>query len=104
MGFVAVLQLMAALNISLAIINLLPIPVLDGGHILFLLVEKIRGRPASERVEDWATRLGLTLIGMLFIFVTYNDLVKFGARAWDNISRSTSKVWRQLHGEDNEAF
>ncbi|MFH1363607.1 MAG: site-2 protease family protein, partial [Candidatus Omnitrophota bacterium] len=71
-------QLMAALNVSLAIINLFPIPVLDGGHLLFLLIEKIRKKTLSEKTEEFVTRLGLGLIGILVIFVFYNDTIKYG--------------------------
>ena len=77
-GIIAVLQLMAALNVSLAIINLFPIPVLDGGHLLFLLIEKIRKKTLSEKTEEFVTRLGLGLIGILVIFVFYNDTIKYG--------------------------
>ncbi|MCF7908856.1 MAG: RIP metalloprotease RseP [Candidatus Omnitrophica bacterium] len=101
-GFVAVLQLMAALNISLAIINLFPIPVLDGGHILFLFIEKLRGKPASDKVEDFATRVGLTLLGILFVFITYNDIVRFGSETWSNISNGSVQVWNKLQGKTSE--
>ncbi len=77
-GIIAVLQLMAALNVSLAIINLFPIPVLDGGHLLFLLIEKIRKKALPEKTEESLTRLGLALIGVLVVFVFYNDAVKYG--------------------------
>jgi len=81
-GISAVLQLMAVLNISLAIINLVPFPVLDGGHILFFLIEKIRGRPLKEKTENILTRLGMGFLGLLIIFVFYNDIMRFGPRIW----------------------
>lgn len=79
MGFVYLLQIMASLSVSLAIINLFPIPVLDGGHLLFLLCEKIRGKPVSMKVQEIAARIGLSMLVVLMIFVFYNDLVRIGA-------------------------
>jgi regulator of sigma E protease len=76
-GIIAVLHLVAVLSVSLAIFNLLPLPVLDGGHILFLAIEKIRGRPLSLKTERIITQIGLTFIITLAIFVTYNDLLRF---------------------------
>ena len=79
LGFVYLLQIMAALSVSLAIINLFPIPVLDGGHLLFLLFEKIKGKPVSMKVQEISARVGLSLLVVLMIFVFYNDLVRIGA-------------------------
>ena len=79
-GIVATLHLVAALSISLSIINLFPIPVLDGGHLLFFLLEKVRGRPVSEKVEDNLTRLGLGFLIILIVFIFYNDIVRFGPK------------------------
>jgi len=76
LGIIAVLHLMAVLSISLAIFNVLPLPVLDGGHILFLAVEKIRGKPLGIRTEQIATRTGLVLIVCLALIVTYNDILR----------------------------
>ena len=69
--------LMAIIGVNLAIINFLPIPVLDGGHALFLLFEKIKGSPVSVRVQTIATTVGLSLIGAFFLFVTYQDIVRW---------------------------
>ncbi|MFH1458497.1 MAG: RIP metalloprotease RseP, partial [Candidatus Omnitrophota bacterium] len=77
MGVVAVLHLVTVLSVSLAIFNLLPLPVLDGGHILFLGIEKIRGKGLSLNVERLVTQAGTVLILTLALFVTYNDLVRF---------------------------
>jgi regulator of sigma E protease len=77
-GFVAVLHLVAVLNVSLAIFNLLPIPVLDGGHLLFICVEKIKGRALSSKVDKVVTQIGLSFIVSLAFFIFYNDLVKYG--------------------------
>jgi len=74
LGIIALLHLVAVLSVSLAIFNLLPIPVLDGGHLLFLLIEKIRGKTLSLKAERIVTQIGLTVIFSLAIIVTYNDL------------------------------
>ncbi len=79
-GIVATLHLVAALSISLAVINLFPVPVLDGGHLLFFFLEKIRGKPISEKVEENLTRLGLGALIFLIIFIFYNDIVRFGPK------------------------
>ncbi|MEW6101632.1 MAG: RIP metalloprotease RseP [Candidatus Omnitrophota bacterium] len=75
-GLVAVLHLMAVLSISLAIFNLMPFPVLDGGHIFFLLIEKLRGKPFGVRTEQLVSQVGFTLIICLALFVTYNDILR----------------------------
>lgn len=84
-GLVAVLQLMAALNVSLAIINLFPVPILDGGHLLFFFLEKIRKKSLSEKTEEVLSRIGFAMIGVLIVFVFYNDIVKYGPRIKDKI-------------------
>ncbi len=63
-------------NINLAIFNLLPIPVLDGGHLLFLLIEKVKGSPVSNRVMGYSQVVGLVFVLLLVLFVTYNDIVR----------------------------
>ncbi|MDD5155665.1 MAG: site-2 protease family protein, partial [Candidatus Omnitrophica bacterium] len=83
-GPIALLHLLAVLSVSLAIFNLLPLPVLDGGHIMFLIIEKIRGRSLSIKSERIVTQLGMTLLLSLVLLVTYNDIVRlFG----DKISK-----------------
>lgn len=77
LGMVYLLQMMAVLSISLGIFNLLPIPVLDGGHILFLIIEKIKGKPLSTKAQDMATQVGLALLMALMLFVFYADILKF---------------------------
>jgi len=77
LGFTALLQMMALLSVSLAIINLFPIPVLDGGHLLFLAVEKARGRPLSVRSQEIATRIGFSLLILVMVFTMYNDIIRF---------------------------
>lgn len=77
LGINAVLHLVAVLSISLAIFNLLPLPILDGGNILLLAIEKIRGRTLNAKTERIITQVGLTFIITLAIFVTYNDILRF---------------------------
>ena len=74
MGFVTYLTTMALLSISIGILNLLPIPVLDGGHLLYYLIEWIKGSPLSRRAEAYAQIIGIALLGMLFLLAIYNDL------------------------------
>jgi regulator of sigma E protease len=72
------IQLIALFSINLGFINLLPVPMLDGGHLVFYVAEGIRRRPVSERAQDWAFRGGLALLLALLLFVTVNDLASFG--------------------------
>ncbi|MBI4707396.1 MAG: RIP metalloprotease RseP [Candidatus Omnitrophica bacterium] len=76
LGIIAVLHLMAVLSISLGIFNLLPLPILDGGHIVLLGIEKIRGKMLSLKADRVITKIGMTLIISLAIFVTYNDIIR----------------------------
>ncbi|MDA7723070.1 RIP metalloprotease RseP [Pseudomonadales bacterium] len=66
--------IMALMSISLAVLNLLPVPMLDGGHVVFILAEIIRGKPVSEGFQSAALQGGLFLVALMFIFVTFNDL------------------------------
>lgn len=75
-GFAALLNLAAILSISVGILNLLPIPLLDGGHLFYYAVEAVRGRALTERAQQLGFRLGLTLVAALMIFATYNDLLR----------------------------
>ncbi|MEO7364750.1 MAG: RIP metalloprotease RseP [Sphingomicrobium sp.] len=77
------IQLLAVISINLGFINLLPVPVLDGGHLFFYAVEAVRRRPVSLQVQDWAFRGGLALILALLLFTTFNDLGSFGL--WDRL-------------------
>lgn len=78
MGLIYILHLMAILSASLAIFNLLPLPVLDGGHILFLAIEKLRGRPLSMRTQEVITNIGISFLILLMVFIFYADIMKFG--------------------------
>ncbi len=75
-GFGALLNLAAILSISIGLINLFPVPLLDGGHLMYFAFEAIRGRPMSEKAQELGFRLGLALVSMLMIFATYNDLAR----------------------------
>ena len=66
----------AIISINLAILNLFPVPVLDGGHVMFMCIEALRGKPLSERVQIWSNKVGMTLLLMLIAFVFYNDIVR----------------------------
>ncbi|MFL2770373.1 MAG: RIP metalloprotease RseP [Rhodospirillaceae bacterium] len=67
---------MAILSINLGIINLFPVPMLDGGHLLFYAIEGLRGRPLSDNVQEWGLRFGLVLVLSLMVFVTWNDILQ----------------------------
>ncbi|MDQ0315549.1 RIP metalloprotease RseP [Amorphus orientalis] len=73
-GIVALINLAAILSVSIGLINLLPIPMLDGGHLVFYGIEAARGRPLSERSQDIGFRIGLALVLMLMVFATFNDI------------------------------
>lgn len=76
LGFVYLLQFTALLSLNLAVINILPFPALDGGRILFLLIEKLKGRPVKAEVEAVFHNIGFMLLMALVIFITYKDIVK----------------------------
>lgn len=78
LGLAHLLQFTALLSINLAIINFLPFPALDGGRILFLLIEKFRGRPVRQRIENLIHTFGFALLMLLVVLVTYRDVVRFG--------------------------
>jgi regulator of sigma E protease len=74
-GFVPLIQLAAVLSVSIGLLNLFPIPLLDGGHLLFYIIEGVRGRPLSEKAQEVGFRIGLAIVLMLMIFATFNDIV-----------------------------
>ena len=84
-GWDAFVFFVALVSINLGFINLLPVPMLDGGHLLFYAIEAVRRRPVSTEVQEWAFRSGLLLLLSLMLFVTFNDLSSFG-------------VWKGLAG------
>jgi regulator of sigma E protease len=78
-GLTALIHLAAVLSISIGLLNLFPVPLLDGGHLLFYAVEAIRGRPLSNRAQEMGFRIGLGLVLMLMVFATYNDILHLAA-------------------------
>lgn len=78
LGLIYFMHIVAVISLNLAIINLFPLPILDGGHILFLVLEKLRRRPLSQRTQELVTRIGIAFIVFLAIAVSYNDIIKFG--------------------------
>jgi regulator of sigma E protease len=85
LGLLPFIGLLALLSINLGFINLLPVPMLDGGHLFFYAIEGVRRRPVSAEALDWAFRGGLALIFALLVFVTVNDLGSLGL--WDRLQR-----------------
>lgn len=75
LGFAALINLTAILSVSIGLLNLMPIPMLDGGHLLFYAAEAIRGRPLSERVQDFGFRIGIGIVLLLMVFATWNDVM-----------------------------
>jgi regulator of sigma E protease len=78
-GMMALIHLAAVLSISIGLLNLFPVPLLDGGHLLFYAVEAVRGRPLSDRAQEMGFRIGLGLVLMLMVFATYNDILHLAA-------------------------
>jgi regulator of sigma E protease len=85
LGVLQFIQLVALISINLGFINLLPVPMLDGGHLLFYSIEAVRRRPVSAAAQEWAFRGGLALILALLLFTTFNDLGSFGL--WGRLER-----------------
>jgi regulator of sigma E protease len=85
LGLLPFVQLLALFSINLGFINLLPVPMLDGGHLFFYTVEAVRRRPLSTQALDWAFRGGLALLLALMVFLTFNDLGSIGL--WDRLQR-----------------
>lgn len=74
LGIGALIQLAAVLSVSIGLLNLMPIPMLDGGHLLFYAIEGVRGRPVGEQAQEMAFRFGLAMVLMLMVFATWNDV------------------------------
>jgi len=77
-GFLPFISIMAYISISLGLINLFPIPLLDGGHLMFYAFEKILGRPLSQKTQEGFFRIGMFLLLFLMFFATFNDLKDLG--------------------------
>src|SRR5579883_2941606 len=84
-GLAQFLKVMAMISISLAIFNILPVPVLDGGHIFLLLVEVIRGKPITMRQTEMVQQVVLSLIVLLLVVVLFNDISRVGIPALRNM-------------------
>ena len=82
LGIASLITFIAVLSVNLGLINLFPIPVLDGGHLLFYAAEAIRGRPLPPRAQEYGFRAGLAVLASLFIFATWNDLSNIGLFHW----------------------
>ncbi|MDM9629711.1 RIP metalloprotease RseP [Rhizobium sp. S152] len=74
LGVAAVLQLAAVLSVSIGLLNLMPVPVLDGGHLMFYAIEAVRGKPLGSSAQDIAFRIGLAMVLSLMVFATWNDI------------------------------
>jgi regulator of sigma E protease len=75
LGVIALINLMALLSLNIGIFNLLPVPMLDGGHLLYYFIEAVRGRPLSMRVQEMGFRFGFALVLALMVFTLFNDTV-----------------------------
>jgi regulator of sigma E protease len=78
MGLETFVLFVALISINLGFINLLPIPMLDGGHLMFYAIEAVRRKPASPKVQEWAFKSGFALVMVFMLVVTFNDLSSFG--------------------------
>jgi regulator of sigma E protease len=79
-GLPSLFSLAAVLSVSIGLLNLFPVPLLDGGHLLFYGIEAMRGKPLSERAQEVGFRIGLAIVVMLMIFATYNDILHLAAQ------------------------
>ena len=82
LGIASLVSFIAVLSVNLGLINLFPIPVLDGGHLLFYGAEALRGRPLPPRLQEYGFRAGFALLAGLFVFATWNDLTHLGLFRW----------------------
>ena len=82
LGLATLIGFIAVLSINLGLINLFPIPILDGGHLMFYAAEAIRGRPLPPRTQEYGYRAGLAVLATLFVFATWNDLTQIGVFRW----------------------
>ena len=82
LGVASLVSFIAVLSVNLGLINLFPIPILDGGHLLFYLAEAVRGRPLPPRAQEYGYRAGFAVLACLFVFATWNDLTHLGLFRW----------------------
>jgi regulator of sigma E protease len=85
LGWIYVLQFTALLSLNLGIINILPIPALDGGRLLFVLIERIRGKKINQKIENTIHSIGFAFLMILVLLVTYRDIVRWGGQIIDKI-------------------
>jgi regulator of sigma E protease len=76
-GIESLFIMIALISTSIGLINLFPVPVLDGGHLVFYALETLRGRPVSAKWQEYGNGIGLTMILLLMVFATYNDILRF---------------------------
>ena len=76
MGFSQFVAVIAFLSVSIGLLNLFPIPMLDGGHLVYYAIEAVRGRPLGENAQEWGFRIGFSLVIMLMVVGTWNDLLR----------------------------
>jgi regulator of sigma E protease len=81
-GLAALVSLTALLSVNLGVVNLLPIPILDGGHLVLYTIEGLRGRPLSQRTQEYGFRVGFAIIASILVFTSWNDLISVGAFKW----------------------
>ena len=72
-GVAPLFQLIGLISVSIGLINLFPIPLLDGGHLMYYAAEAVRGRPLSERTQEFGFQIGITVVSMLMVFALWND-------------------------------
>lgn len=82
LGFDKLIFTMAILSVNLGLINLFPIPILDGGRLLFYIIEAIYRRPVPKKIQAWGFQIGFVLVFLLFLFSTYNDIVQMNLLSW----------------------
>ena len=82
LGLVPLVNLMALLSVSLGLLNLFPVPILDGGHLVFYAAEAVRGRPLPPKAQEYGFRAGFALLVTLFLFASWNDIVEGGIGRW----------------------
>jgi len=82
LGLGSLISFIAVLSVNLGLINLFPIPVLDGGHLLFYFFEALRGKPLPQKAQEYGFRAGLAVLATLFLFATWNDLTHIGLFQW----------------------
>lgn len=84
LGIISLIGFMALISLNLGFVNLLPVPMLDGGHLFLYAIEGLRGQPVSRQVQEWAFMAGFALVLSLMLFLTWNDLASFGI--WDKLA------------------